>query len=85
MTVYIFDKAHASHILTEILEVPVYGPDQGPHVIHHLDIPDLSCLRKLNIAPIQRHFPEKFTCYENVCHRWFHVILNFQINIWIVY
>ncbi len=51
----------APHVLCELLEVSVYRPDQGPHVIHHLDIPDLSCLQKLNIAPIKRHFSERFT------------------------
>jgi hypothetical protein len=35
-------------------------PDQGPHVGHYLDGPDLTFLQKLKVAPIRRHFPEKF-------------------------
>jgi hypothetical protein len=36
VTVYIIERGCALHILFELLEVPVKGPDQGPHVVHHL-------------------------------------------------
>jgi hypothetical protein len=49
------------HILSELLEGPVEGPDQDPHVVHHLDGPDLTYLQKLEVAPTKRHFQEKFS------------------------
>jgi hypothetical protein len=37
ITVNIFDRDSVLHILSELLEVPVYGPDQGLHDVDHHD------------------------------------------------
>ncbi len=47
-------------IFSELLKGPVLGHDQGPHVSHHLDGPDLTILQKIKVSPIRRHFSEKF-------------------------
>jgi hypothetical protein len=57
VSAYIFERWCVPHILSELLE----GPEQGPHIVHHLNGPDLTYLRKLKVAPIKMHFPEKFS------------------------
>ncbi len=48
------------HILSEVLEMPVYGPDKDLHDVDHNHGGDLHYLRKLKVAAIKRHFAEKF-------------------------
>ncbi len=60
------------------------GPDQDPHVVNHIDGHDLTA-QKNQVCTHKEAFPRKVYRYENVCHRWVYVSMNFQINILIGY
>ncbi len=84
ITVNIFDRDCVLPILSELLEVPVYGPDQVLHdVDHHHAEPTLSS--KNEDCSCKEAFPRKIYCYEDVHWGMIHVSKNFQTNILIGY
>jgi hypothetical protein len=51
----------------------------------HLDGSDLTCIQKLQVAPIKRHFSEKFTVTKMCAIQQFIPLRNLQTNIFIGY
>ncbi len=80
ITVNIIDRDCVLPILSELLEVPVYGPDQVLHDVDHHDAgPTLSS--KIEDCSCKEVFPRKIYGYEDVHHSMIHVSKNFQTNI----
>ncbi len=80
LTVNIIDRDSVLPILSELLEVPVYGPDQVLHDVDHHDAgPTLSS--KIEDCSCKEVFPRKIYSYEDVHYSMIHVSKNFQTNI----